>query len=91
MRPIDLLYAGKAKSVYRTDDPDVYIVKFRDDITAFDGEKKDTLGGKGRYITQKSPPSSLTIWRGTGSRHITSRPLNRPRSRCGGLRCSLSR
>ncbi len=54
MRPIDLLYAGKAKSVYRTDDPDVYIVKFRDDITAFDGEKKDTLGGKGRYNAEVS-------------------------------------
>ncbi len=54
MKPIDLLYAGKAKSVYRTDDPDVYIVKFRDDITAFDGEKKDTLAGKGRYNAEVS-------------------------------------
>ena len=33
MKPVDLLYAGKAKSVYRTDDPEVYIVKFRDVIT----------------------------------------------------------
>ena len=49
MKQVDLLYAGKAKSVYRTDDPDVYIMKFRDDITAFDGEKKDTLSGTGRH------------------------------------------
>lgn len=54
MKQVDLLYTGKAKSVYRTDDPGVYIMKFRDDITAFDGEKKDTLGGKGRYNAEVS-------------------------------------
>ncbi|MFA5614055.1 MAG: phosphoribosylaminoimidazolesuccinocarboxamide synthase [Methanoculleus sp.] len=54
MKQVDLLYAGKAKSVYRTDDPEVYIVKFRDDITAFDGEKKDTLSGKGRHNAEVS-------------------------------------
>ena len=54
MKQVDLLYAGKAKSVYRTDDPDVYIMKFRDDITAFDGEKKDTLSGKGRHNAEVS-------------------------------------
>ncbi|MCM2466340.1 phosphoribosylaminoimidazolesuccinocarboxamide synthase [Methanoculleus oceani] len=54
MKQVDLLYTGKAKSVYRTDDPEVYIMKFRDDITAFDGEKKDTLGGKGRYNSEVS-------------------------------------
>lgn len=54
MKQVDLLYTGKAKSVYRTDDPDVYIMKFRDDITAFDGGKKDTLGGKGRYNAEVS-------------------------------------
>jgi len=54
MKQVDLLYTGKAKSVYRTDDPEVYIMKFRDDITAFDGGKKDTLGGKGRYNAEVS-------------------------------------
>ena len=54
MKQVDLLYSGKAKSVYRTDDPGVYIMKFRDDITAFDGGKKDTLGGKGRYNAEVS-------------------------------------
>jgi phosphoribosylaminoimidazole-succinocarboxamide synthase len=44
-----LLYAGKAKSVYRTDTKDTLIVEFRDDITAFDGGKKDTLKNKGSY------------------------------------------
>ncbi|MCK9307501.1 MAG: phosphoribosylaminoimidazolesuccinocarboxamide synthase [Methanoculleus sp.] len=54
MKQVDLLYTGKAKSVYRTDDPEVFIMKFRDDITAFDGGKKDTLGGKGRYNAEVS-------------------------------------
>jgi len=45
----DLLYEGKAKSVYRTEKKGRLIVRFRDDITAFDGGKKDTLQDKGRY------------------------------------------
>lgn len=32
------LYAGKAKSVYRTDDPDRFVMVFRDDTSAFDSE-----------------------------------------------------
>jgi phosphoribosylaminoimidazole-succinocarboxamide synthase len=43
------IYAGKAKSLYRTGTPGEFLMKFRDDITAFDGGKKDTLGGKGKY------------------------------------------
>jgi phosphoribosylaminoimidazole-succinocarboxamide synthase len=49
MKQGKLLYAGKAKSVYRTDTKDKLIVEFRDDITAFDGGKKDTLKNKGSY------------------------------------------
>ena len=41
------LYAGKAKSVYRTDDPDRFVMVFRDDTSAFDGEKKEQLNRKG--------------------------------------------
>jgi phosphoribosylaminoimidazole-succinocarboxamide synthase len=44
-----LLYRGKAKSVYLTDNPDEVSVEFRDDITAFDGEKNTVLEGKGVY------------------------------------------
>ncbi|MDI6644420.1 MAG: phosphoribosylaminoimidazolesuccinocarboxamide synthase [Methanobacteriaceae archaeon] len=44
-----LLYTGKAKDVYETDDPNHVIVKFRDDITAGDGEKKDNINMKGYY------------------------------------------
>jgi len=42
------LYEGKAKIVYTTDDPDVYIQDFKDSATAFDGKKKGTIGEKGR-------------------------------------------
>ncbi|SDW59258.1 phosphoribosylaminoimidazolesuccinocarboxamide synthase [Marinobacter mobilis] len=41
------LYAGKAKSVYRTDDPERFVLEFRDDTSAFDGEKKEQLNRKG--------------------------------------------
>lgn len=45
----DLIYQGKAKDVYQTVDPEMVLVKFRDDITAGDGEKKDKLLKKGYY------------------------------------------
>jgi phosphoribosylaminoimidazole-succinocarboxamide synthase len=43
----DLIIKGKAKSVYTTDTKGKLIVEFRDDITAFDGGKKDILKNKG--------------------------------------------
>ena len=49
MKQKKLLYTGKAKSVYHTDEKGTLIVEFRDDITAFDGGKKDTLKNKGSY------------------------------------------
>jgi phosphoribosylaminoimidazole-succinocarboxamide synthase len=49
MKQGKLLYAGKAKSVFRTDKKETLIVEFRDDITAFDGGKKDVLENKGSY------------------------------------------
>jgi len=41
------LYSGKAKSVFTTDDPDRLILRFRDDTSAFDGEKVEQLARKG--------------------------------------------
>jgi len=41
------LFAGKAKSVYKTDNPDRFVLLFRDDTSAFDGEKIDQLNRKG--------------------------------------------
>lgn len=42
-----LLYEGKAKQVFNTDRPDEVIIQFKDDATAFNGEKKDKFSGKG--------------------------------------------
>jgi phosphoribosylaminoimidazole-succinocarboxamide synthase len=47
MQKREELYAGKAKSVYLTDDPDYLILEFRDDTSAFDGEKVEQLARKG--------------------------------------------
>lgn len=47
MQKLEQLYEGKAKKVYRTDDPDALIVDYKDDATAFNGLKKGTIGGKG--------------------------------------------
>lgn len=47
MEKKELLYEGKAKKVYSTDDPDLLIVDYKDDATAFNGLKKGTISGKG--------------------------------------------
>ena len=47
MQKKELLYEGKAKKVYASEDPDVVIVSYKDDATAFDGQKKGTIQGKG--------------------------------------------
>lgn len=47
MEKLELLYEGKAKKVFKTADPDVLIVDYKDDATAFNGEKKGTIVGKG--------------------------------------------
>ncbi|MEW8958113.1 Phosphoribosylaminoimidazole-succinocarboxamide synthase [Moorella humiferrea] len=50
----ELLYEGKAKKVFRTDDPDRYLVEFKDDATAFDGLKKGTIRRKGEINARLS-------------------------------------
>ncbi|HIW20511.1 MAG TPA: phosphoribosylaminoimidazolesuccinocarboxamide synthase [Candidatus Dorea intestinavium] len=47
MEKLVQLYEGKAKKVFKTEDPDVVIVDYKDDATAFNGEKKGTIVGKG--------------------------------------------
>lgn len=44
---MEQLYEGKAKKVYATNAPDLVIVDYKDDATAFNGEKKGTISGKG--------------------------------------------
>ena len=63
-----LLYSGKAKSLYETDDRNLLIAEFRDDATAFNGKKHEKLPDKGkinnqistflmRYLTQHNIPT----------------------------------
>ena len=47
MEKLQQLYEGKAKKVFTTEDPDLLIVSYKDDATAFNGEKKGTIIGKG--------------------------------------------
>ena len=70
MEKKELLYEGKAKKVYATEDPDVVIVDYKDDATAVNGEKKGTIVGKGainnrmtnhvfKLIAEKGIPTHL--------------------------------
>lgn len=47
MEKREMLYEGKAKKVFKTDDPELYIVDYKDDATAFNGLKKGSIDGKG--------------------------------------------
>ena len=54
MEKKEQLYEGKAKKVFATDDPDLLIVSYKDDATAFNGLKKGTIAGKGIINNQMS-------------------------------------
>ena len=52
MNKLEQLYEGKAKKVFATEDPNLVIVSYKDDATAFDGLKKGTITGKGTVNNQ---------------------------------------
>lgn len=54
MQKLKQLYEGKAKKVFATDDPQLLIVEYKDDATAFNGQKKGTIQGKGVINNQMS-------------------------------------
>ncbi len=54
IKRLNLLYEGKAKSIYATDEPELVIQHFKDDATAFNGEKKGTIPNKGAMNNQIS-------------------------------------
>ncbi|QIB70570.1 phosphoribosylaminoimidazolesuccinocarboxamide synthase [Aminipila butyrica] len=47
MEKLEMLYEGKAKKVFKTADPKLFIVDYKDDATAFNGLKKGQIAGKG--------------------------------------------
>ncbi|MBO7667457.1 MAG: phosphoribosylaminoimidazolesuccinocarboxamide synthase [Firmicutes bacterium] len=54
MQKLEQLYEGKAKKVFATEDPQLLIVEYKDDATAFNGQKKGTIKGKGVINNQMS-------------------------------------
>ena len=54
MEKLQQLYEGKAKKVFATDDPELLIVDYKDDATAFNGLKKGTIAGKGTINNRMS-------------------------------------
>lgn len=52
MQKLEQVYEGKAKKVFKTDDPELFIVDYKDDATAFNGAKKGTIVGKGMINNQ---------------------------------------
>lgn len=61
------VHEGKAKIVYRTDDPSLFIQYFKDDATAFDGKKKGTVVGKGA-INARISAAMFQMLEGAGVR-----------------------
>ncbi len=64
----ELLYEGKAKKIYATNQPELFWVEYKDAATAFNGEKQSTIAGKGRlnnlisaalfqYLTREGIPN----------------------------------
>jgi len=47
MQKLEQVYEGKAKKVFKTDDPELFIVDYKDDATALNGKKRGTIAGKG--------------------------------------------
>ena len=54
MKELEMLYEGKAKKVFATENPDQVIVDYKDDATAFNGQKKGTILGKGDVYKRQS-------------------------------------
>ena len=54
MQKQEMIYEGKAKRVYATDEAELLIVDYKDDATAFNGEKRGTIVGKGVINNQMS-------------------------------------
>ena len=61
MKKLEMLYEGKAKKVFKTDNEKQYIVDYKDDATAFNGEKKGTIVGKGVVNNKMSAAMFLLL------------------------------
>ncbi len=68
MKKVEMIYEGKAKKIYRTEDPQYFVMEYKDDATAFNGEKKGSIRDKGvvnnhmanllfRHLAQRGIPT----------------------------------
>ena len=74
----DQMYEGKAKILYTTDDSEISLMHFKDDITAGDGEMKDTMKNKGSLncTISKKIFEYLEKQRGVHTHYISSPAVN---------------
>ena len=77
---MEQLYEGKAKKVFATDDPDLVIVDYKDDATAFDGAKKGTIRGKG-VVNNRLTNNLMKMLAEEGRAHPLCGGAVRPRDR----------
>ena len=74
MKKQEMLYEGKAKKVFKTDDPKLLIVDYKDDATAFNGLKKGQIADKGivnnqmsniifMMLEEKGVPAGEIVWK----------------------------
>ncbi|MEO0602542.1 MAG: phosphoribosylaminoimidazolesuccinocarboxamide synthase [Myxococcota bacterium] len=75
MQPGPLLYQGKSKQVFSTDDPSLVVVRFTDEATAFNAKKQATIEGKGRLNCAISTKLFEKV-ADAGVRHHLVRPLS---------------
>ena len=69
MKKGELLYEGKGKKLFFTDDENLLISEFKDDLTAFNAEKKGNEAGKGA-LNCKISTQLFHLWKNTVSKHI---------------------
>src|SRR5512139_3768323 len=73
MEKRDLIYEGKAKQVYTTDNPDLVIQYFKDDATAFNAQKRGTILSKGIVNNQISETCFRLLEREGVPTHLVER------------------
>ncbi|HZW84238.1 MAG TPA: phosphoribosylaminoimidazolesuccinocarboxamide synthase [Candidatus Deferrimicrobium sp.] len=74
---LEQLYEGKAKKVFKTEDPELYWVEYKDDATAFNGEKKGTILDKGYFNNQISALFFKELEKAGVPTHMVELPADR--------------
>ena len=77
MEKLEQLYEGKAKKVYKTDDPNQFIIEYKDDATAFNGEKKGSasMNATGPSTSASERTGGSSFWASRFPMTMTGRPL----------------